>query len=72
MMHADRMISKKAASEIEEMWQLRREAVRLLGLVVAEWKSDHMSVQCFDLRTVEASKLVIARLDTLSREYDYF
>jgi len=39
--------------------KLRREAVELLGLIVAEWKSDPMSVQCFDLRLVEkATKLV--------------
>lgn len=29
------------------------EAMRLLDLIDAEWRSDPMSVQCFDLRIVK-------------------
>lgn len=36
-----------------------KEAMRVLDLIVAEFNSDPMSVQCFDLRVVERSKEVI-------------
>ena len=32
------------------------EALEIFKLVVAEWESDPMSVQCFDLRIVERAK----------------
>lgn len=35
------------------------EAMKVLDLIVAEFESDPMSVQCFDLRTVERAKKVI-------------
>ena len=50
---------------METKWALRDDAIELLRLVVAEWKSDPMSVQCFDLRTVERAKQCIASLDAL-------
>ena len=41
--------------------ELGSEALRLLGMIVAEFESDPMSVQCFDLRViVEPSKALIA------------
>lgn len=61
----NRRLTQKAQQELEETWQLQREAVELLGLIVAEWKSDPTSVQCFDLRTVERAKEVVARLEKL-------
>lgn len=33
-----------------------REAMRVLDLIVAEFESDPMSVQCFDLRIVQRAK----------------
>lgn len=65
-------LTPKAQREIEELWDLRREAVRLLGQVVAEWKSDPTSVQCFDLRLVERAKQVterIKKLDVFNGDY---
>ena len=50
---------------MEEKWALQQEALEILKVVVAEWQSDPMSVQCFDLRTVERAKEVVARLDKL-------
>ena len=38
-----------------------REAMRVLNLIVAEFTSDPMSVQCFDLRVVARAKEVIAK-----------
>jgi len=61
------MLTSKAQAEIERMWQLRREAVEVLGLIVAEFKSDPMSVQCFDLRVVERAKVCIAELEKLEK-----
>jgi len=59
------MLTPKAQSEIEELWKLRQEAVHLLGLVVAEWRTDPQSVQCFDLQTVERAKEVVTRIEKL-------
>lgn len=41
---------------IEANWDNVREAFRLLGLINAEFQSDPMSVQCFDLRVVQRVK----------------
>ena len=48
-----------------EEYKLLKEAARLLDLVVAEWRSDPMSVQCFDLRIVKQAKEVMAQLNEL-------
>ena len=55
----------KYVKEMEEMFSLRKEAIDLLGLVAAEWESDPMSVQCFDLRIVRRAKEVVDRLKEL-------
>lgn len=65
-------ITPKAEREIEELWRLRKEAVQLLDLIVAEWRTDPMSVQCFDARTVTRSVEVTQRLKTLERQYEQF
>jgi len=43
---------------------LKLEAVRLLDIIAAEFSSDPMSVQCFDLRIVEEAK----KVSTAARE----
>jgi hypothetical protein len=40
--------------------ELERRAFKVLDIIVAEFTTDPMSVQCFDLRTVEEAKRVIA------------
>ena len=40
---------------------MEKEALRLLALVVAEWNSDPMSVQCFDLRIVNDAKALVTQ-----------
>jgi hypothetical protein len=40
----------------------------VLDLIVAEFTSDPMSVQCFDLRIVEEAKAVIAERKRLERQ----
>jgi len=63
-------LTPKAEREMEERFALEKEAFKILGLVVAEWKSDPMSVQCFDLRIVERAKYVVARLEKLTPSWE--
>ncbi len=58
-------LTPKAEREIEELFALRRETLKLLRLVIAEWDSDPMSVQCFDLRIVQRAKEVSERIKKL-------
>jgi len=58
-------LTPKAQRQMEEVWRLRREALSLLRLVIAEWESDPQSVQCFDLRIVKRAKEVSALLRKL-------
>jgi len=61
------IMTRKAQAEAEERFTLEREAEKLLGLVAAEFRSDPMSVQCFDSRIVERVIAVSKRLDQLPR-----
>jgi hypothetical protein len=63
-------LTPKAEREMEERFALEKEAIHILGLVVMEWKTDPMSVQCFDLRIVERAKLVVARLEKLTPAWE--
>ena len=58
-------MTDKAVRETEERMKVELEAFDILDLIVAEFNSDPMSVQCFDLRTVERAKYVVARLKEL-------
>jgi len=59
----------KAEREMEERFDLEREAFQILDLVVAEWSSDPKSVQCFDLKIVKRAKIVTARLKELRGDF---
>lgn len=59
-------LTEKAVKEAEERFKLQREAEALLAVIVAEWETDPMSVQCFDLRIVESAKRVSKRLKQLT------
>lgn len=58
-------LTDKAQRELEELFQLKREAIELLGSVNAEWQSDPQSVQCFDLRIVKRTDEVLKRIKKL-------
>lgn len=58
-------LTVKAQRELEERFRLEAEAVRLLDIIAAEFKSDPTSVRCFDLRVVERSIEVTRRLREL-------
>lgn len=49
---------------------LEPRAWKVLDLIVAEFASDPMSTQCFDLRTVKEAKAVIADRKRLERRGD--
>ena len=57
-------LTEAAMQKMHERMQLELDALDLLVLIVAEFESDPMSVQCFDLRTVERAKQVVAKLKT--------
>jgi hypothetical protein len=59
-------LTRKAQAEMEERFELQREAEELLKVIVAEWETDPQSVQCFDLRIVERAKYVSKRLGQLT------
>ncbi len=46
----------------KELSILYREATILLDLIVAEWNSDPLSVQCFDLHIVHDAKRVMDQI----------
>ena len=54
-------LTPKAEREIEDSFRNDAEAHELLALIDAEFRSDPMSVQCFDLRIVERVKWCVAR-----------
>lgn len=62
------VLTEKAVRETEELFRLRREAITLLSLVVAEWTSDPTSTACFDMRIVMRSQEVLKRIGQLSVE----
>ena len=64
-------LSPKAEREMEERFRLQRRAVELLDIISAEFQSDPMSVQCFDLRIVDESIEVSKRLKQLIPEWEY-
>jgi hypothetical protein len=53
--------------EMEVDFDNQREAFELLDLINAEFQSDPMSVQCFDLRIVERVKKCVATHNRKSR-----
>lgn len=52
---------------VEDLPEGEREAYEVLDLIVAEFESDPMSVQCFDLRVVERAKKAVEPYRKLKR-----
>lgn len=55
-------ITAEYERKMEARFEALREAEVLLDLIVMEWNSDPMSVQCFDERIVERAKQCVATL----------
>lgn len=76
MVHPDERVQSRDMSEMtaeglramEEAVENSREAHRLLNLINAEFQTDPMSVQCFDLRVVGRVKECVATRERLVRE----
>jgi len=64
------MLTPKAEHEMEERFKLERRAVQLLDIISAEFESDPMSVQSFDLRIVEEALSVLKRLKRLRPSWE--
>jgi hypothetical protein len=58
----DFRMKPRAEAQMERRFKAQAEAEELLGLIVAEFESDPMSVQCFDERIVERAKRCVATL----------
>lgn len=58
-------LTKQDRDDIEAGFALKREALVLIDLIAAEFASDPMSVQCFDLRTVQRVKDCAAQVKSL-------
>lgn len=52
-------LTDEATETIMKRGELQDEAWLLLKLINAEWESDPMAVQCFDLRIVERVKKAV-------------
>lgn len=66
-MNLDSMMTPKAIRQIEARMGALREAEELLKVIVIEWQTDPMSVQCFDSRVVERAKRCVATLEANPR-----
>lgn len=62
-------LTPKAQKELERTFALRSEIIGIFKLVVAEWKTDPTSVQCFDLRTVKRAVEIDAEMKKLDVFY---
>lgn len=48
--------------KVAVMYQYWTEAIRLLDLINMEWKTDPVSIQCFDLRIVEDTRKLLEEI----------
>jgi hypothetical protein len=62
-------LTDKAQKEIEASFDNQREAHTLLALIDAEFQSDPMSVQCFDLRVVQRVKECVAKQKEFAKNF---
>lgn len=53
-------LTDKARADAERRFKIDDRLLEIMGLVIAEWKSDPQSVACFDLRIVDEAKALWA------------
>lgn len=63
------ILKPDAAKAIERNFELTTEAWEVLALITSEFKSDPMSVQCFDLRVVEKAIALVDEHKKLKQKY---
>ena len=61
------MAARKKIEVYEDELEELKEAARLLDLVNAEFRSDPMSVQCFELRIVKEVSEVVDKINDRNR-----
>ena len=66
-MNMQDVMKEESRKKIERSSVLKERAIEILDIVVAEWDSDPMSVQCFDLRIVQEAKDLVKEFKTISR-----
>ena len=66
---ADPRLSEVGLRRIEEQVNLNMEAWALLDLINAEFQTDPMSVQCFDLRIVKRVKEAVEKMEKINPLY---
>lgn len=62
-------MTAKAERDLDERFKLTHRALEIFKLVVAEWRSDPQSVQCFDLRIIEEAKAIDTTMKRLNPLY---
>ena len=65
-------LTRETEKEIEDSFVNDREAHELLALIDDEFRSDPMSVQCFDLRIVQRIKECCAKRKVFVRNHPLF
>ena len=61
----DRRLSVYGKKKMEKEIKLKARALQIFSIIVNEWESDPMSVQCFDLKIVnEARKLNYRKMES--------
>lgn len=66
------IMTRETEHEIEDSFINDREAHLLLALIDAEFRSDPMSVQCFDLKIVERVKQCVASRAVFVKKHPLF
>ena len=64
-------MTDKQLEELKAEQTIYHEAFELLRIINAEFQSDPMSVQCFDLRVVERVKNWVERYDEAKKSQPY-
>ncbi len=64
-------LTDKAAAQLEAEFDNYDEAFALLDLIDAEFRSDPMSVQCFDLRIVQRVRECVIKRKALLKEHPW-
>ena len=65
-------LNEKDYRQIEDNLKNTDEAFKLLALINAEFCSDQMSVQCFDIRIVERVKACVAARKRFEKDGPFF
>lgn len=58
-------LSEAGRRQMERKFEVESRLLAIMDIVVAEWESDPVSVQCFDLRIVDEAKKLTAERRTL-------